>query len=361
MAPYVRNRPFHAISKPMAWMIYGANGYTGQLIARKAKERGELPILAGRSADKLQPIATELGLPMRAFDLRKPDLSDVTLVLHCAGPFSATSRPMVDACLAAKAHYLDVTGEAEVFEAVLERDKEAKERGVALLPGVGFDVVPSDCLAALLKEKLPSATKLELAFAPLGRSSPGTMKTSIESLPKGGLVRRGGKLTRVPGAYLVREVPFADKTRTCMSVPWGDVATAWRSTAIPDITVYMAAKPSLIRAAKLTRFTGPLLGLSFVQNFMKGQVEKKVRGPNEAARAAGKAQFWGRVASAASALSMTMEVPDGYSLTAESAVECALRVLGGKVAPGAWTPSLAFGANFVTTLSGVRLDSPRPD
>jgi short subunit dehydrogenase-like uncharacterized protein len=345
----------------MALLIYGANGYTGQLIARKAKERGLAPILAGRSAEKLQPIAQELGLPMRAFDLRSPDLSDVKVVLHCAGPFSATSRPMVDACLRAGAHYLDVTGEAEVFEAILERDREARERNVALLPGVGFDVVPSDCLAALLKEKLPSATSLELAFAPLGRSSPGTLKTSIESLPKGGLVRRGGKLTRVPGAFLVREVPFADRTRTCMSVPWGDVATAFRSTAIPDITVYMAAKPSLIRAARLTRFTGPLLGLSFVQDFMKERVEKTVRGPDEAARASGKAQFWGRVQSGAGAISMTMEVPDGYSLTADAAVECALRVLGGKVTPGAWTPSLAFGASFVTTLAGVRLDPPRPD
>jgi short subunit dehydrogenase-like uncharacterized protein len=344
----------------MALLIYGANGYTGQLIARKAKERGARPILAGRSAEKLRPIAEELGLPMRAFDLRAPDLSDVTLVLHCAGPFSATSRPMVDACLKAGAHYLDVTGEAEVFEAVLARDREAKERNVALLPGVGFDVVPSDCLAALLKERLPAATQLELAFAPLGKSSPGTMKTSIESLPKGGLVRRGGKLQRVPGAYLVREVPFADRTRTCMSVPWGDVATAWRSTAIPDITVYMAAKPALIRAAKLMRFAGPLLGLPFVQDFMKSQVERKVRGPDEGARAAGRAQFWGRVQAGSEAISMTMEVPDGYSLTADSAVECALRVLGGKVTPGAWTPSLAFGADFVTTLAGVRLDPPRP-
>ena len=345
----------------MAFLIYGANGYTGQLIARKAKERGQEPILAARSVEKLRPLASELGLPMRVFDLNAPDLSGVTLVLHCAGPFSSTSKPMVDACLKAKAHYLDVTGEAEVFEAVLGRDQEAKERGITLLPGVGFDVVPSDCLAALLKEKLAAATSLELAFAPLGRTSPGTMKSSIESLPKGGLVRRGGKLTKVPSAYLVREIPFADKPRTCMSVPWGDVATAWRSTAIPDITVYMAMKPSLIRGAKLTRFAGPILGLGFVQDFLKAQVEKTVRGPDEKTRAGSKAQFWGEVRSGAKAVSMTMEVPDGYSLTADAAVECALRVLDGKVAPGAWTPSLAFGANFVTSLSGVRLDAPRSE
>src|SRR5690242_6510715 len=234
----------------MSWMIYGANGYTGQLIAALAAERHEPVVLAGRSADKVRPLAEKLGLPWRAFGLERPDLRDTRLVLHCAGPFSSTSRPMVDACLAARAHYLDITGELEVFEAVLDRDAEARGRGIVLLPGAGFDVVPSDCLAALLKQRLPSATRLELAFAPLGRSSPGTLKTSIESLPRGGMVRRGGKLLRVPPAHEVREIAFADKRRLAMSIPWGDVATAWRSTRIPDITVFIAVKPAAIRAAR---------------------------------------------------------------------------------------------------------------
>src|SRR5207302_5159645 len=177
--------------------IYGANGYTGQLIAELARDGGDEPVLAGRSAAKVRSLAERLGLPWRAFPLEQPDLREVKLVLHCAGPFSATSRPMVDACLAARAHYLDITGEVEVFESVFARDAEARERGVVLLPGTGFDVVPSDCLAASLQQRLPSATKLELAFASLGRASPGTLKTSIEALPRGGMVRRGGKLVRV--------------------------------------------------------------------------------------------------------------------------------------------------------------------
>src|SRR3954468_23523709 len=253
----------------MPFLIYGANGYTGRLVAELAKQRGQAPVLAGRSADKVRPLAEELGLPWRAFPLERPDLKDVQLVLHCAGPFSATSRPMVDACLAARAHYLDITGEYEVFEAVLARDAEARERGVVLLPGVGFDVVPSDCLAALLHRKLASATRLELAFATHGRASPGTRKTSLESLPRGGAVRRGGKLLRVPPAHEVREIPFADKRRMAMSIPWGDIATAWRSTQIPDITVFMAAKPATIRGARWTKWTAPVLGLAPVQRFLK--------------------------------------------------------------------------------------------
>jgi short subunit dehydrogenase-like uncharacterized protein len=339
----------------MAWMIYGANGYTGQLIAELARERGERPILAGRSADKVRPLADRLGFPWRAFDLDHPDLHDARLVLHCAGPFSATSRPMVDACLKAGAHYLDITGEVEVFESVLGRDAEARARGVVLLPGTGFDVVPSDCLAALLKRRLPSATRLELAFAPLGRSSPGTLKTSIESLPRGGMVRRGGKLLRVPPAHEVREVPFADKRRMAMSIPWGDIATAWRSTQIPDITVFVAASPATIRGARWTRWTAPVLGLAPVQRFLKARVERNVRGPDATERARGAAQFWGRASDATRSVEMTMSVPEGYTLTAHAALECTARVLAGGVDPGAWTPSLAFGADFAASLPGVRV------
>lgn len=336
-------------------MIYGANGYTGQLIAKLAKERGEAPILAGRSGEKVRPLAERLGLPWRGFALDRPDLHEITLVVHCAGPFSATSRPMVDACLQARAHYLDITGEIEVFEAVFAREAEARERGIVLLPGTGFDVVPSDCLAALLKRRLPSATKLELAFAPAGGSSPGTLKTSIEALPRGGLVRRGGELVRVPAAHEVRRIPFADKPRDAMSIPWGDVASAWRSTRIPDITVFMAAKASVIRAARLTRFTAPLLALAPVQGFLKAQVERMVRGPDHEERARGGVQLWGRASDGARSVEMTMTVPEGYTFTAGAALECARRVMAGAVAPGAWTPSLAFGADFAASLPGVRV------
>ncbi len=339
----------------MSFLVYGANGYTGQLIAELAKDGGLQPVLAGRSEAKVRALAERLALPWRAFPLDRPDLHGIELVLHCAGPFSATSRPMVDACLLARAHYLDITGEIAVFEAVLARDVEARERGAALLPGVGFDVVPSDCLAALLKQKLPGATKLELAFAGLGRVSPGTMKSTLEALPRGGLVRRGGKLVEVPTAHEVREIPFADRTRTAMSIPWGDVATAWRSTQIPDITVYMAAKPAEIRAARLTRFVAPVLGFGPVQRFLESQIERNVRGPDAAERSRGSAELWGRVSDGARSVEMTMSVPDGYTLTSHAALECVRRVLRGDVKPGAWTPSLAFGAGFAASLPGVRV------
>ena len=335
-------------------LIYGATGYTGGLVAEEARRRGiNQVLLGGRSVEKLRAVSTRLGFPFRAFDLSKPDMAGVTVVLHCAGPFSATSRPMVDACLAARVHYLDITGEVDVFEAVFARDAEARERGVVLLPGAGFDVVPSDCLAKHLSERLPHASSLELAFSSDGGTSPGTLKTMIEGLAKGGCLRRGGKLVPAPPASEVREIDFGDRRRTAMSIPWGDLATAWRSTGIPDITVFIAARPSAIRAARLTRYAAPLLGLDAMQAFLKARVERNVAGPSEADRARGKVRLWGRVTSGRATASATLQTPEGYTFTADAALACANRVP--EVQPGAWTPAQAFGSGFASTLRGVTM------
>ena len=166
-------------------LIYGATGYTGKLIAKAAHDQGACPILAGRNLAKVERVAEPLGLAARVFDLADPagidaGLKDVAVVLCVAGPFSATSRPMADACLRNRVHYLDITGEIEVFEALAARDAEAKARGVMLLPGVGFDVVPSDCLAAHLKRRLPDATDLKLYLSLGANMSRGTAKTAVE-------------------------------------------------------------------------------------------------------------------------------------------------------------------------------------
>src|SRR6185436_8957193 len=252
----------------MAWLLYGANGYTGDLIAREAARRGERPILAGRNRAAIESLARELQLQSRVFDLDSPDLRDVDLVLHCAGPFSRTSRSMVDACLAAGAHYLDITGEFEVFEAIYARDGEAKARGVTLLPGVGFDVVPTDCLAATLAQRLPNADELWLAFqSHRGGISPGTMKTAIEGSAQGNVIRRDGRLVRVPLLFDVRTIPFENGEKLAVTIPWGDLASAYRSTGVPNIRVYTARSPKAIRRLRLSAPLLPLLRIGPIRRF----------------------------------------------------------------------------------------------
>jgi short subunit dehydrogenase-like uncharacterized protein len=334
-------------------MLYGANGYTGELIAEELAARGELtPILAGRRAEAVAPIAERLGMESRIFPLDDPDqiagqLEGIDAVLLCAGPFSRTSAPVVDACLASKTHYLDVTGEIDVFEACHARDREAREAGIVIMPGVGFDVVPSDCLAARLAEELPDAESLELAFHGAAQPSKGTAKTMLEGIPRGGAIRKGGRIQEVPLAWRTAEIPFRDKTRTAMTIPWGDVSTAYYSTGIPDIRVYMASPKQMIVGFKVARPFRKLLGSEPVQRFLAGQIERRVKGPSQSTRERGRSQLWGRVRRGSETREATLVTPEGYRLTVATSIEATQRVARGEVEAGAKTPSMAFGARFI--------------
>ncbi len=340
-------------------MLYGAYGYTGELVAREAVRRGLRPVLAGRRREPLAALAAELDLPCRSFGLEelsgRPELLDVAAVLHCAGPFLHTSRPMVQACLAAGVHYLDITGEIVVFEAIFRRDEAARVAGLVLLPGAGFDVVPTDCLAKRLAEALPDADRLELAFtARGGGTSRGTLRTIVAGLPHSGAIRRQGRLEPVPLAWEAREIEFGCGRRWAMTIPWGDLATAYRSTGIPDIRVYTGTPRAAIRRLRRLRPLLPVAGTRPVKGLLDWWVRRTVTGPDEARRAAGRSYLWGRVRNPAGAeRTATLETPEGYTLTAAAAVECVERVVAGAVRPGAWTPSLAFGAGFVEELPGV--------
>lgn len=339
----------------MPWLIYGANGYTGELIAREAVARGEHPILAGRSRDKIEALARELGCEARVFDVDHPQLEGVDLVLHCAGPFSRTSKPMVDACLRERAHYVDITGEIAVFEAVFARDDEAKRAGVTMLPGAGFDVVPTDCLAAMLHERMPDANELWLAFAPIGGAiSRGTMKTSIEGAAAGSAIRRDGRITRVPHLWDVRMIPFPTRPLLAATIPWGDIATAYRTTGIPNIRVYSAQSPKAIRRMRLLRPLLPLLRFAPLRNLAMRQADKHT-GPSAAQRASGRVELWGRVSNASGAeLTMTMTVAEGYAFTVVSALRAVERILAAPK-PGAFTPATLFGAGFVREIAGTSI------
>ncbi len=341
------------------WLLYGANGYTGRLVAAGAARFDERPILAGRRASALREVAGDSGLEERVFGLDDPErlraaLEDVDAVVHAAGPFSATSRPMVEACLATGTHYLDITGEIDVFEAVLARHDEAVAAGVALLPGVGLDVVPTDCLAARLAAELPSASSLELAFYSRGAASPGTTRTSLEGLAAGNRARIDGRIVATPQGSPVREIPFADRRRDAVSIPWGDVSTAFHSTGIPNIRVYLAMPKDQSRKLRWMGGLGRVLRLRPALRAAQYFVGRAVKGPDAAARAAGRSEFWGEVLDPEGRrVSATLSGPEGYTMTAESCLRAVRRVLDGGVPPGAWTPSQAFGADYVEQLDGV--------
>lgn len=340
-------------------LIYGAYGYTGELIARRAAAGGALPILAGRSASKVAALAEELGLPYRAFGLDDPPaldrgLADVDVVIHAAGPFSRTSEPMVDACLRTGTHYLDITGEIDVFEACAARGGEAERAGVMLMPGTGFDVVPSDCLANHLKRRLPEATHLVLAFTSVGgKTSHGTATTMVESLGRPNRVRRDGALTDVRLGELRREVDFGRGPVPTLSIPWGDVSTAYASTGIPNIEVYTAVPRSAQVGARVAGYLGGLLGSAPVRRRLQRRVDAGPAGPTDEQRARAFSLLWGEAREGTTKVQARLRCPEGYTLTAIASLAIAERVLEGDFAAGYRTPAMMYGADFILELEGT--------
>lgn len=342
----------------MRWMIYGANGYTGELIAREAARRGLKPVLAGRRRESVEALARTLGLEASAFSLHDgaalaDQIRGHSLVLNCAGPFSATAAPMMEACLRAGAHYLDITGEIAVFEHAQSLDARAQDAGVVLCPGVGFDVIPTDCVAATLKAALPDATHLALGFDSRSGFSPGTAKTSVEGLAQGGKVRRDGKIVTVPLAYEVRRIDFGDGEKDAMTIPWGDVSTAWHTTGIPNIEVFIPGSPRMIANARRANYVRPLLGLPWVQKLIKARIASTVKGPSEEKRAQMPTFVWGQVTNArGEKKTARIRTANGYSLTITGSLAVVEHLIAARPAGGAYTPARLIGADLVTHLPG---------
>jgi short subunit dehydrogenase-like uncharacterized protein len=335
------------------WLIYGANGYTGELIAREAVARGLRPILAGRNAASVSRLAQALGLAHRVFDVSAPALDSISLVLNCAGPFSQTARPMMQACLGAGAHYLDITGEIEVFEYAHTLDAAARQAGAVICPGVGFDVIPTDCVARALAEALPDATHLALGFDTAMAMSAGTAKTSVEGLAQGGRIRRDGKIVRTPMGFSTRAIDFGRGVRTGMAFPWGDVSTAYQTTGIPNIEVFVAVPQGMIWGARIGNLLAPLLGLGAVQGALKKRAGAVV-GPDAAARANSPCYVWGEARNAAGTVrTARLRTANGYDVTVlgSLAVVAALQARN-SAEGGSFTPARLCGTELVTGLPG---------
>ena len=263
---------------------------------------------------------------------------------------------MLEGCLKVGAHYLDITGEMDVFAHCHQQDQRARERGIVVMPGTGFDVVPTDCLAAMLKRDLPDATELVLAFEAGGGPSHGTALTAVEGLGKGGRVRRNGLIERVPLAYKTRTFDLDGEARHAMTIPWGDVYTSFVSTGIPNVEVYMGVSPATAERLKKMNIIRPLLGLGLVQNYLK----KKIRGggPDDDKRRNSGCTIWGEVRNAAGMeVKKQLRTANGYDLTATAGIGILDHILAKRPAGGFYTASQMMGADYILSLPGTTLHS----
>ena len=333
-------------------VIYGAYGYTGELVARRAVERGLSPVLAGRDSERLARIARELRCEWRAFPLSDPEalrrgLRGAAAVVHCAGPFVHTARPMAEACIDERVHYLDLTGEIPVFEALLAMGPAARNAGVMLLPGAGFDVVPTDCLAAHLVRRLPGARTLTLALAGLDRVSYGTARTMLEHAGSAGRAAAAG-------APATRTFDLGFGPVTAVAVPWADRFTAPRSTGIPEVQTYLVSNVAFRVLVRITPHLAPLLRSRRLREILASFMAEGEAGPSPERRAARRSVVLGEATDAAGRKVVARQRhPDPYTLTALAAVEIAERALRGEAPPGWQTPATAYGPDLVLALPGV--------
>jgi short subunit dehydrogenase-like uncharacterized protein len=341
------------------FLIYGATGYVGRAAAALAMERGLQPVLAGRS-ESVRDLAEELGTEAVVVEVGDPAgltaaLGDHPVVLNCAGPFHRTFRQLFDACLATGTHYLDITGEPVVMEAAAAADEAAKAAGVMLLPAIGFDAVPTDCLAVHLARRLPSATHLRLAFAQEGPASipPGTAQTLVETA-----AHVSSRLHRVDRTIVEATprpslaVDFGEGPLTTVLRTWADIYVAYKSTGIPNIDVYVAMPPKVLKQNDLLERMRWLLRFRAVRELIRRQIPT---GATSEELDASATHVWGEVfdADGNRAVGRIHGPEAGLVWTSRCCLDVVAHVLAGDAPPGHQTPATAYGPDLVLEADGV--------
>lgn len=348
----------------MQFMIYGSYGYTGDLIVAQAVQAGLKPLLAGRNKVKLRRQAAKFGLDYRAFALDNQAaleavLLEVEAVLNCAGPFVLTFEAMVKACIRTRRHYVDISGEIEAFEVLAAMDTEARQAGIMILPGAGFDVVPSDCLIAYAASKMAAAREVILYIKSVGSGiSRGTARSGIENSHRQGRIRQDGKIIHVPNLWDIQQVDFGRGKTEVVSVGWGDVSTAYHSTGIPNIKVYMSFPKVMIRLMRVSGWFGKLGYSRASKNLIKWLIGVLLPpGPTPAQNKSGFALLMAEVNDGRNCVRVKLQTPEAYLLTALSAVDIIKRILGNDYKIGFQTPSLAYGADLILGFPGVKREA----
>lgn len=345
----------------LTFLLYGANGYTGRLIARFAADFGLTPILAGRNREALEDLGRSLNLPVRVVDLSDTAamdkvLEEVDVVLHAAGPFRHTAKSMMEACLRTRTHYLDITGEIAVFERAKSMDARAKDAGIMIMSGVGFDVVPTDCIALYLRNRMPDATHLKLAFGSIGGGlSHGTAITMAEGAGEPGAARVNGRIVPVPVGQKGMWVDFGLKRLFTMTIPWGDVSTAYSTTGIPNIETYTAVSPRTHQLLKYQWLFNWFLRLPFVKSRSIQKIKARPAGPDDARRERSKCLVWGEVTNTAGEKKTArLTGPEGYTLTAITSLIIIRKVLEGSFKTGYQTPAGCYGEDLILEVPNVQ-------
>jgi short subunit dehydrogenase-like uncharacterized protein len=324
----------NATSQPGLWMLYGAAGYTGTLIAEHARQHGHQPVLAGRTAPGVTALAERLDLPCQQLSLDDPAaltaaLAGVHLVLNAAGPFLHTAGPLADACLRAGVHYLDIGNELQVFRTLYDLDDRARQAGITIMPGVGFGVIATNCLARYVSDTVGGAALLEVATrAAATQQGPGVAATRQLNMPYGGWIRQAGHLQPCPLGSGTTTITLPGGPCLIMPLPTGDLEAAFQATGAADITAYGAVAGD------------PPAGT-------------KTPDPPAGQHPAYLSYGWARATGPEGATTQAwLQTGESYAFTATASIRAVEETLARSLS-GALSPAAAFGADFVLTIPGT--------
>jgi short subunit dehydrogenase-like uncharacterized protein len=320
-------------------LIYGATGYTGRMAAQHAVAAGLDPILGGRNTARLAQLADELEVECRAFSLEDGAtvdraLSDVSVLLNCAGPFNRTAEPLITAAIRSGVHYLDVAAELDSYLLAEAYDTQAAAAGVMLLPGSGGSVAMLGCLAGHAAGQVANPVSIRIALHVAGSMSRGSAVSATENLATECLQRAGGELiSRSPAD--VANFDFGSGAVSCMATTLPDLVTIWRATNVANIETFVHVSGDA---------------------FPEGDVSALPDGPTEDERRTNRYQAAVIVQDDYGAIVRSvLDTVNGYTFTPLAAVQAARRVLSGEHRPGFHTPAKLFGNGFAETIADTTI------
>lgn len=328
--------------------LLGASGYSGRLIAQRLDEVGQAFTPCGRDEQRLVETVTGLvaaGPPTvvdatSTVDMQRlADAHDV--VINTVGPFLGTSEPVVEACVAGRCHYVDITAEQAFVEWMqAEIAPRAAAAGISVVPSTGFDYLPGDLLATIAANAVDEVEEIHVAyFVPgtvgmLRRSSAGTRRTlaSLVGAPMTAHVGGARRAERLGEARRLAWFPKPVGPRHAAGAPGLEALTLpARFPTVEVVRTYLAMSSWQAEAAQ---FLGTVGRLASVRAFLEKVTAGGRGGPDEAAR---KQTRWGCVAEAAGRAGVARAWAYGhdiYGLTAVGSVLATARILDGACPAG---------------------------
>ncbi|MDB3922998.1 saccharopine dehydrogenase NADP-binding domain-containing protein [Luminiphilus sp.] len=326
--------------KDKTFLFLGAQGYSGQLIYDGIKGRSNI---VAPTLSRGQPLAEQL---VGYAPLLKPG----DLVLNCLGPFQSSYLSVIEFCLAHGLHYFDINAQWQVFEAIRQLGPQAERAQCMLLPGIGFDVVASDCLIGHVGRRCSDISRLQIGISGLELISRGSAKTLTELIGEPLRIRRRGRIVAEP-RILESQFDFGAGERRALGVSWGDISTAWHSSAVPNIEVFFEATPALAGAVFANRTFGWLASDSRISQAAQGLVKRLPAGPGEDVRTQKSATVVVRaVTHSGQQVESRLNTREAYSFTADAAAAVLEHFAHHAALPGFQTPFTALGADFVLGL-----------